>query len=272
MPDTACHQHATLRATLVSVQAGLCGPRTILVLAPHPSPLLHSHEACARAATPTRSRVSYQLVTTNIYVMDEVQPAGRMSAAERRDQLVGLAAEEFAAGGLHGASTEKLARRAGITQAYIFRIFGTKKALFLEVVDRAFDRLVDGMAHATAPDKAQSTTPDDARRSALAGMGQFYDRALGDRTGLLVQLQAFAACGDAEVRDRVRHHLERMWKVVSERSGLPPVAVKSFLAFGMLLNASAAVQTSEVDAAWADGIRTRIHAGLFAHITDENNQ
>lgn len=196
-----------------------------------------------------------------------------MSANQRREQLLGLAAEEFATGGLHGASTEKMAQRAGITQAYIFRIFGTKKTLFLEVVDGAFDKLIDGMTRVESGDHDDGERlGEDARRSALAGMGRFYDSALADRTGLLVQLQAYAACGDTEVRDRVRHHLSRMWEVVAGRSGLPPVAVKTFLAFGMLLNASAAVQASDVEADWADGIRTLIHAGLFDFVTDENNQ
>lgn len=71
-----------------------------------------------------------------------------MSAEQRREQLLGLAAEEFAAAGLHGASVETLARRAGISQAYVFRLFGTRKALFLQVVRRAFTRLVEGMDRA----------------------------------------------------------------------------------------------------------------------------
>jgi AcrR family transcriptional regulator len=191
-------------------------------------------------------------------------PAERMSGEQRREQLLGMAAEAFAEAGLHGMSTESLARRAGITQAYVFRLFGTKKALFLEVVRRAFDRLIDGMDVAA---KASG-----GKREALAAMGQFYDRALADRTGLLVQLQAFAACGDPEVRDVVREQMARMWEVAEAGMQLPPVAVKTFLAYGMLLNTSAALQISEVDADWAAGIRTRIQAGLFEHLTEENNR
>jgi len=51
-----------------------------------------------------------------------------------------------------------------------------------------------------------------------------------------------------------------------------PVAVKTFLAFGMLLNASAAMALAGLDDGWAAGVRTRIHAGLFRHITTESNQ
>ncbi|MFJ9365446.1 TetR/AcrR family transcriptional regulator [Nocardia sp. NPDC101769] len=187
----------------------------------------------------------------------------RMSGQQRREQLLELAAEEFARAGLHGTSTEALARRAGITQTYVFRLFGSKKALFVEVVRRAFDRLIDGMDQAAE---------QNSGRDALEAMGEFYDRALTDRTALLVQLQAFAACGDPEVREVVREEMDRMWTVTAERTGLPPVAVKTFLAYGMLLNSSAALQTDEVDADWARGLRTRIRAGLFDHLTEENNQ
>ena len=68
-----------------------------------------------------------------------------MSGPDRRQQVLAIAAEEFADGGLHGASTETIAHRAEITQAYVFRIFGTKKALFLEVVVAAFGRMSEGM-------------------------------------------------------------------------------------------------------------------------------
>lgn len=182
----------------------------------------------------------------------------RMSGQERREQLLKLAAEAFADGGLHGTSTEALARRAGITQTYVFRLFGSKKALFLQVVERAFGRLVDGMDHA------------GEESDALAAMGQFYNDQLADRTGLLLQLQAFAACGDEEVREVVRGQMARMWDTAERKSGLPPVAVKTFLAYGMLLNTAAALQVGEVDEEWAHGIKTRIHAGLFDHLTDEN--
>ncbi len=76
--------------------------------------------------------------------------AARMSGTERRSQVLGIAAVEFADRGLHGASIEAIAREADITQAYVFRMFGTKKALFLELVGAAFDRFSDGMADAAA--------------------------------------------------------------------------------------------------------------------------
>jgi AcrR family transcriptional regulator len=186
-----------------------------------------------------------------------------MSGPDRREQLLRIAAEEFADGGLRGASTEAIARRAEITQAYVFRIFGTKKALFLEVVVAAFDRLTEGMREA-----AGARTGLDA----LARMGAQYNEMLADRTSLLLQLQGFAACGDPEVRDVVRERFGRMWQVVAKTTGLDPVTIKAFLAFGMLLNNGAALQVAELDEPWAKGVRTRIRPGLFEHITTQTNR
>lgn len=189
--------------------------------------------------------------------------AARMSGLERRSQVLGIAAGEFANHGLHGASIEAIAHEAGITQAYVFRMFGTKKALFLELVGAAFDRFSDGMSQAAAG--AQGL-------NALTLMGAQYYESLADRTTLLLQLQAFAACGDSEVRDLVRARFAHMWDTVADTARLDPVTIKSFLAFGMLLNNVAALDVDELDEPWAKGVRTRIHAGLFEHITANTNQ
>ena len=186
-----------------------------------------------------------------------------MSGSERRAQVLRIAAEEFARGGLHGASTEWIARTAEITQAYIFRMFGTKKALFLELVVAAFDRMTEGM---------RSAAGAGTGLEALTGMGTQYNEMLADRTSLLLQLQGFAASGDPEVRDAVRKSFGRMWQTVAETTGLDPVTIKAFLAFGMLLNTSAALEAAELDEAWARGVRTRIHPGLFDHITADTNR
>lgn len=186
-----------------------------------------------------------------------------MSGPRRRAQVLGIAAREFAEHGLHGASIDAVAREAGITQAYVFRMFGTKKALFLELVGAAFDRFSDGMAQAAE---------DAGGLAALRLMGSRYHESLADRTTLLLQLQGFAACGDTEVRDLVRARVGHMWDTVADRSGLDPVTIKSFLAFGMLLNNMAALDVTDLDEPWAHGVRTRIDPGLFEHITTDTNR
>ena len=109
-------------------------------------------------------------------------------------------------------------------------------------------------------------------QEALSRMGAKYNEMLADRTSLLLQLQGFAACGDPEVRDAVRASFGRMWQMVADTTGLDPVTVKAFLAFGMLLNNGAALQVAELDEPWAEGVRTRIRPGLFDHVTTETNR
>jgi AcrR family transcriptional regulator len=185
-----------------------------------------------------------------------------MSLTARRAQILEIAAQEFADGGLRGASVEAIAQAAGITQPYVFRIFGSKKALFLEVVAGSFGRLAESMRAA-----AEGRTGLDA----LAVMGARYNALLADRTALQLQLQAYAACGDPEVRDAVRRHLASLWETAAS-TGLDPVTIKTFLAYGMLLNTNAALGLAEVDTRWARGIRTRIRPGLFRHITSRTNR
>ena len=189
----------------------------------------------------------------------------RMTGEQRREQVLAIAAEEFAVSGLHGASTETIAHRAGITQTYVFRLFGTKKQLFLACVDAAFERMTLAMLAA-----AGGATGIEA----LSAMGREYDAMLADRTTLLLQLQgtAAAAAGDAEVRDAVRGSFGRLWQAVADTARLDPVTVKTFLAFGMLLNTNAALELADVDERWAKQARTRIRPGLFNHITRETNR
>src|SRR2546429_4573145 len=110
----------------------------------------------------------------------------RMSAAERREQILQAAVSEFAAAGLHGTSTDAIAERAGISQPYLFRLFGTKKGLFVAVVERCFDRTQDTFVGA-----AEAAEPGQE----LEAMGKAYIDLLAAREGLLGQMQIYASCG-----------------------------------------------------------------------------
>jgi AcrR family transcriptional regulator len=160
-----------------------------------------------------------------------------MSADERRDAIVAAATEEFATGGLVGASTEAIARRVGVSQPYVFQLFGTKKELFIAVVRSCFART--RLAFEAA---ARDWTPGDALEcdSRLMAMGLAYKRLLADRTLLLVQLQAYAACSDPDVRTVVREEWGVLYRSVREASGASREEIHEFFAQGMLLNLGAA--------------------------------
>jgi AcrR family transcriptional regulator len=161
----------------------------------------------------------------------------RMSADERRDAIVAAATEEFATGGLVGASTEAIARRVGVSQPYVFQLFGTKKDLFLAVVRSCFSRIIG-----TFEDAAGRWTPGtDDCDTPLMAMGLAYKKLLADRTLLMLQLQAYAACSDPDVRAAVREGWGRLYRRVSDVSGAPKDEIHRFFAEGMLLNLGAAV-------------------------------
>jgi AcrR family transcriptional regulator len=164
-----------------------------------------------------------------------------MPAAERRELVLEAAVAEFAAGGMAGTSTEDVARRAGISQPYLFRLFPTKKALFLALVERCFRRVEDVLTAA-----AGDRTGDEA----LEAMGDAYERLLDDRTLLLLQMQAYAGCDDPEVRAATRAGFKKLWELTETITGLPFQRVVDFFAVGMLMNVAAAMDLPTVDERW----------------------
>ena len=164
-----------------------------------------------------------------------------MKAGERREAVLEAAVTEFAAGGLAGTSTEDVARRAGISQPYLFRLFPTKKALFLALVERCFQRIGDAFSAAAG---------DRTGEEALEAMGEEYERLLADRTLLLLQMHAYAACEDPDIRAATRAGYKRLWGMVERVSGLPFDRVVAFFAMGMLINVAAAMDLPAVDERW----------------------
>jgi AcrR family transcriptional regulator len=167
----------------------------------------------------------------------------RMTADERREIVLETALSEFAVSGLHGTSTEAVARRAGISQPYLFRLFPTKKGLFLALVERCFRR-VEGAFTAAAG----NLTGEEA----LAAMGRAYELLLEDRTLLLLQMQAYAACDDPEIRAATRAGYKRLWVLVERVTGLPFEQVVEFFAMGMLMNVAAAMDLPAVVERWTN--------------------
>jgi AcrR family transcriptional regulator len=156
-----------------------------------------------------------------------------MHADERREEILEVAMGVFAHAGLHGTSTEEIARRAGVSQPYIFRLFGTKKALFLAAVERQFDN-VESMFRLAAEREREP-------EKVMEAMGDAYAELLQDRDQLLLQLHAYAACSDPDVRDLCRARYASLVDLVRELSGAPEEAVQGFFAQGMLLNVIAAM-------------------------------
>jgi len=161
----------------------------------------------------------------------------RLTAEERRDAVVAAAVVEFGGGGLAGTSTEAIARRAGVSQPYLFQLFGTKKELFIAVVRKCFERT---SAHFQAVGRtARARTTDPA--ALLEEMGASYGELIKDRDLLMVQLHAYAACSDPEIRDIVRDEFGRLYREVARLSGAGEAALETWFAYGMLCNLGTAL-------------------------------
>jgi AcrR family transcriptional regulator len=165
----------------------------------------------------------------------------RLSADERREQVLEAALGEFAGKGLAGTSTEDVARMAGISQPYLFRLFPTKKSLFLALVERCFRRIEEAFTAAAG---------DSVGEEALEDMGKAYETLLEDRTLLLLQMQAYAASDDPAIREATRARYKELWTLVERLTGVPFERVVEFFAMGMLINVAAALDLPAVDERW----------------------
>jgi AcrR family transcriptional regulator len=168
----------------------------------------------------------------------------RISADERREIVVGVAAEEFARRGLHGTPTQDIAEQAGISHAYLFRLFPTKVDLFVAVAQRCFQIVTEAFAKA-----AEGTEPGDER---LHSMGRAYRDLLSDRTRLVVQLQSYAACDEPRVRKAVQRGWEDLYTFVERESGVGGERLRAFFATGMLLTVAAACDLFSADPKWVE--------------------
>jgi AcrR family transcriptional regulator len=146
---------------------------------------------------------------------------------------VRAAVPAFAQSGLHGTAVSTITAAVGVTQPYAFSLFKTKKDLFLAAVERCFDRVEQSFRDAAA----EAPAPEGR----LETMGHAYVGLLEDRELLLMQLQAYAACGDDEVRAVVHRRYAGLYRVVRDLSGADAEALRAFFAHGMLLNVAAAV-------------------------------
>jgi AcrR family transcriptional regulator len=166
-------------------------------------------------------------------------PGMRKSAEVRREEILAVAMEHFAEGGYHGTSTEVIAKQAGISQPYLFRLFRTKRELFLACDDRACEKVLDAFRRAAA------AAPEGEE---LHAMGHAYvTELLPDRHAILMLMQAYAAAADPEIQEHVRRRYGDVVSEVAELSGAGPDEVWRFFATGMLLNIVAALDLEHTD-------------------------
>jgi len=161
----------------------------------------------------------------------------------RREEILDAALVEFAEKGLHGASTDDIARRAGISQPYVFRLFGTKRELFKACCARCFRDTLELFQRAAEGKRGEA---------ALEAIGEAYrDQLAGDTLYLRAQMQAYAACGDPEIRAVVRDGFGDLVAYVERVSGLGDPEIALFFAQGMLMNVISQTHLGDAPEPWA---------------------
>ncbi len=170
----------------------------------------------------------------------------RQTADERRTAVLAAAISEFARSGYAGTSTEAIARRAGISQPYLFRLFGTKKDLFVATYDLVGDRIIRELT---------SVSEGLEGEEALAAMGTAYVELMQDPELLQVQLHGFAAApGDPDIARSCRRTFEVLAEVVYARTGLSDDELRQFFAMGMLINVMSAIDLLSISDDWAQNL------------------
>lgn len=173
--------------------------------------------------------------------------AHRSTAEDRREAILQAAMEAFAEKGLHGTSTETIARAVGISQPYLFRLYGTKKELFLAAVRRCFDDTLARFRLAV-----QEGTPD---LPVTHWIGQAYGEMLRDGIKLRMQMQSYAACDDPDVRRAVQEGFGEITEYVAAHAGVETDRLATFVARGMLLNVMASMDVLDATDGWAAMLR-----------------
>ncbi|MFD8817354.1 TetR/AcrR family transcriptional regulator [Streptomyces sp. NPDC059627] len=163
----------------------------------------------------------------------------RMSAEERRESVVRAAIAEFSQRGYYGTSTEAIAKRVGVSQPYLFRLFPGKKAIFAAASQRCIDEMRELFEKA-----AEGLQGEEA----LHAMGDAYVQVIQERPERLqMQMQTYItvaaaeAEGDHEFGELVRAGWGRLWDTVHLLLGADVDRTTAFLAKGMLINTYAAM-------------------------------
>ena len=146
----------------------------------------------------------------------------------RRSFITAKAVTVFARGGYRATPVTDVAAAAGISPAYVFRLFDGKLGLFLAALEHCHERIL------TTVGAVADTMPGAEPEAVLAAMGDAYAQLISDRDLLMLQVHALSAVDVPEIAATTRRGLERMITLLKERTGASDQAVQQFMAYGQL--------------------------------------
>ncbi|MCQ9165760.1 TetR/AcrR family transcriptional regulator [Arthrobacter sp. STN4] len=189
-------------------------------------------------------------------VQEAAERAVRLPAEQRRGLILQAATAVFAERGYAGATTDQVARAAGISQPYVVRMFGTKENLFLEALERALGKLtgkfrsvmadydagrlagqVAGLDPAVGPGRPEQLVPL---------LGAAYADLIRDRGLLLILMQSFLAGHEPVIGARAREGFLGLYQLLRDEVGLDTDGARDFLAHGMLMNTLISLRLPEM--------------------------
>lgn len=162
-----------------------------------------------------------------------------MKAEDRKVLILEAAMEEYGRSGMHATSVEVIAERAGVSQPYIFRLFGTKAGLITAAIEHHTTLLRQAFRDAVEQ-REPGASPLEAM--AVAYIGFMTD----DVNSLRCQLHTWAAGSDPAIKDVAQRTYREIWEDIAELSGGTADEVRDFMGHGMLLTILAALDLTEL--------------------------
>jgi AcrR family transcriptional regulator len=169
----------------------------------------------------------------------------RSTAEARRSTVIARAVTVFGRAGYHATPVTEVAEAAGISQAYVFRLFDGKLGLFVAALEHCFARIVEALAEGA--DRVPGGSPEEI----LAAMGEAYADLIADRDLLMLQVHAQSAAAVPEIREALRRGYASVVDFAQQRSRAGDPQVQEFMAFGQLCHLIVTADLDSVEAPWA---------------------
>ncbi|MFF0690974.1 TetR/AcrR family transcriptional regulator [Streptomyces albogriseolus] len=179
----------------------------------------------------------------------ETRTRQRSTAEERRATVMRTAIKTFAERGYYGTSTMDVAKAAGISQGYLYRLFKGKETLFAALVDHCSARLLEGAAAAAA--SVQSARPEEVLKALTAS----YNETIADRDVLMILMHAQCAASEPVIGEAVRTCYAKQVEYVRAVSGASNEQLRRYFADGLLSNVMMAIDATTLDTPWARALR-----------------
>ena len=167
---------------------------------------------------------------------------------QRREAVIESAVSMFAKTGYYGTTVADVAQAAGISPAYVFRLFPTKVELFVAAIRRCYDSIENALL---------AIPPASATRSSVAVLeeiGGMYAQLIGDSTLIQLQIQAQSVASIPAIQEAVQQGLQRFTEEILQRSGATPEAVQRLVAYGQLCHLIVVAGLHKIDEPWAKAL------------------